>query len=150
MSLVRLLDGVAKSPLDDLRGVPSTCKPPGPVGDACFRFLEWLSGRCCRRFSRRARDASRFLSRVYSLYFAAIIKMSFQPQIEGKVQVTRVNLPISGFCLISSRPAFFPPCVDANSFSQTFSSARTLTAWSVTSAREVSAWSVIVALRRYG
>lgn len=43
---------------------------PAPVGEACFRFLAWLSVSCWR-FSRRARVASRDFSRLYSLYLAA-------------------------------------------------------------------------------
>lgn len=73
---VRLLDGVAKSALDDFRGVTSRYVLAGPVGDACFRFLDWLPGPSFRRFSRRARDASRDLSRPYSLYLAALGAMS--------------------------------------------------------------------------
>lgn len=74
---VRSLDGVAKSPLADLRGVASGLKVSAPVGEACFRFLAWLSISCWR-FSRRARVASRDLSRLYSLYLAASSRKTSQ------------------------------------------------------------------------
>lgn len=69
---MRLWDGVAKRPLLDLRGVALGFIFDGPVGDVCFRFLE--SPASCLRFSRRVIAASRFLSRPYSLYFAAGIQ----------------------------------------------------------------------------
>lgn len=69
-ALLRLLDGVAKSPLADFRGVATGCAESGPVGEACFRFLDWASVDACW-FSRRFREDSSALSLPYSLYFAA-------------------------------------------------------------------------------
>lgn len=50
---------------------------------------------------------------------------------------------MSGCCLISSRPALRPSCVNAKSFSQDFNSARRFTALDATSVLEVRTWSAI-------
>lgn len=57
-----------------------------------------------------------------------------------------IDLPISAFCLISSRPALRPLLADEKAFSHVFNSARTLTACAPTSALEVRALSAIIAL----
>ena len=57
-----------------------------------------------------------------------------------------IDLPISAFCLISSRPALRPLLADEKAFSHVFNSARTLTACAPISALEVRTLSAIIAL----